>query len=180
MTEFNTIQTIKRRFFAMRNGIVADTLRRAGSPFKIIFGLNMPQIAEIAAETPHDPSLARQLWANSTTRESMLMAPMLMPVDEMSLEEALEWIGMSPAAEVTDVLCHRLLRHHTMSYDMACRLASSDSDMQRYGAMRLLWHHLTRQPDAIRLMAQNELERNCQLTHQPAIQIIDELDFMSE
>ena len=30
MTEFNRFQQIKRNFFAMRNGIVADTIRRGG------------------------------------------------------------------------------------------------------------------------------------------------------
>lgn len=180
MTEFNTIQTIKRRFFAMRNGIVADTLRRAGSPFKIIFGLNMPQISEIASDTKQDPDLARQLWANSSTRESMLMAPMIMPANAISVEESMEWIAKSPSSEVTDVLCHRLLRHHPMSYEMACRMSLSDSDMQRYGAMRLLWHHLTQHPDTIKIIAQSELNRKCMLTHQPAIQIIEELDFMAE
>ena len=35
----NEMQIVKRHFFAMRNGIIADTLRRAGSPYHIIFGL---------------------------------------------------------------------------------------------------------------------------------------------
>ena len=30
MPEYNRMQIIKRRFFAMRNGIIADTLRKAG------------------------------------------------------------------------------------------------------------------------------------------------------
>ena len=44
MAEFNQTQEIKRRFFAMRNGIVADTIRKAGLQDKMIFGLNLPQI----------------------------------------------------------------------------------------------------------------------------------------
>ena len=60
-TSFNDMQTVKRAFFAMRNGVIADTLRRAGSPFKIIFGLNLPQISEIAARTPHTAGLAERL-----------------------------------------------------------------------------------------------------------------------
>ena len=56
MSDFNPLQNIKRRFFALRNGVIADTLRRAGSPFKIIFGLNLPQLAEIAAELGYSES----------------------------------------------------------------------------------------------------------------------------
>ncbi len=62
---YNDMQTIKRRFFAMRNGIIADVLRRGGSPFRIIFGLNLPQIVEIAAENEASADLARRLWANT-------------------------------------------------------------------------------------------------------------------
>ncbi len=64
------MQQIKRRFFAMRNGVVADMLRRAGSPFHIIFGLNLPQIVEIASEIPETQreAMADALWQNRSTR----------------------------------------------------------------------------------------------------------------
>lgn len=64
MTEFSKMQRLKRRFFAMRNGITADALRRVGQPFRVIFGLNMPQLREIAGEFGPDEELARELWAN--------------------------------------------------------------------------------------------------------------------
>ena len=31
MTEFNEMQTLKRRLFAMRNGAIADNMRRQGA-----------------------------------------------------------------------------------------------------------------------------------------------------
>ena len=42
------IRQIKSDFFSLRNGEIADTLRKAGSPYKIIFGLQMPQLEQIA------------------------------------------------------------------------------------------------------------------------------------
>lgn len=36
MDEFNPMQRLKRRFFAMRNGALADQLRKGGVPHKII------------------------------------------------------------------------------------------------------------------------------------------------
>ncbi len=83
MPEYNRMQIIKRRFFAMRNGIIADTLRKAGLEYKIIFGLNLPQITEIAAEQPHEADLAEELWADRRTRESLMLAPMLYPAAEL-------------------------------------------------------------------------------------------------
>lgn len=49
-TTFNKMQLLKRRFFAMRNGAVADSLRRQGADYRIIFGLNLPQLVDIARE----------------------------------------------------------------------------------------------------------------------------------
>lgn len=61
MSEFNQIQLIKRRFFAMRNGIVADTIRKVGFDYRMIFGLNLPQLKDIAAELPHTVELAQEI-----------------------------------------------------------------------------------------------------------------------
>ena len=79
MTQFNDMQVVKRRFFAMRNGAVADNMRKLGANYRIIFGLNLPQIVEIANETPHDEVLAEALWQIKSTRESQLLAPMIYP-----------------------------------------------------------------------------------------------------
>ncbi len=180
MNEFNPLQTIKRRFFAMRNGVIADTLRRAGSPFKIIFGLNLPQLVEIAAETGFNMELAKLLWSNTTTRESMLLAPMLIDPDNLPQDKALEMIDSVPAVEVADVLCHRLLRHADYAYPMACCLATSPNPMSRYCSMRILWHFLNSHADEIYDMACREIECADSLTLAPARQIKDEIDFIRE
>jgi len=101
-TTFNIQQQIKRRFFAMRNGIVADTLRKGGAGYKIVFGLNLPQIVEISNEFPHDPALAEMLWHNDSTRESLLLAPMLYPAELMDMATAMEWAGDVKEIEVPE------------------------------------------------------------------------------
>lgn len=141
-TGYSPMQTVKRRFFAMRNGVICDVLRKAGSPFRIIFGLNLPQIVEIAAQTGRDAELGRALWANTTTRESMLLAPMLMTPETFSQDEALRWIDSIPCAEVADILCHRLLRHTPYAALLATSLATSLRPMDRYVACRLMFNLL--------------------------------------
>lgn len=138
MTEFNPMQTIKRGFFAMRNGITADVLRRAGSPFPMIFGLNMPQLMEIASAHGHDIDLARQLREDRRTRESQLLAPMLFPPRELEPAEAMGWVEKLPeATEVADVLCHKLLRHVSYAADLARELGACERAFTRYTALRL-------------------------------------------
>lgn len=164
---FNDMQTVKRRFFAMRNGVIADTLRSNGSPFRIIFGLNLPQIAGIAAETPRDNDLAERLWANSTTRESMLIAPMLVDPSSFTFDDAVRWISSIPAREVADVICLKLLRNMPYASRLAGELARSGKVMDRYTGVRLAFNIMREDiPGALayaeRMLAA-ETDRNCAL-----------------
>lgn len=178
--EFNIMQLVKRRLFAMRNGLIADTLRKAGSPFKIIFGLNIPQIKEIADEFGFNMDLANRLWANTSTRESMLLAPMLMNPENISIERAIEMVKESPAPEITDSLCHKLLRLLPESFVIAQKLAEEEDDMSRYAAIRLFWHHIASHNQEIKAIADKEYNRNCRLTKLPAQQLLEEIDFLYE
>ncbi|MDE7141501.1 MAG: hypothetical protein K2O33_01225, partial [Muribaculaceae bacterium] len=153
-TSFNMMQAVKRRFFAMRNGALAEQMKNAGAGYKINFGLLQSQVAEIAAqvragtldERPEKlnpgemAELARSLRANTTPRESMLIAPMVFPAALLSREEAEEWLLGSPTPEVADTLCLKLLRGHPDAAAIAAATLSSSesSDMQRYAALRLL------------------------------------------
>lgn len=172
------MQLVKRRFFAMRNGVIADALRRAGSPFRIIFGLNLPQISEIAADIPPSYELADELWNNSSTRESMLLATMIMPKDALSVDKSMQWIASVSATEVADVLCHRLLKHAPFALDLAYGLSRSDRDMDRYVAIRLMFNIVSAHPSQALEMARLELLRECRLTHRVAEMLVQEAEFL--
>ncbi|MDE7410604.1 MAG: DNA alkylation repair protein [Paramuribaculum sp.] len=179
MTQFNEIQQIKRDFFALRNGVITDTLRKAGSPYKIIFGLNIPQIKEIAQRLGIRNDLAVSLWNNQSTRESMLLAPMLYAPTQFSREMAITWIDESPSTECLDILCHSLLRHTPYAFNLAINLANdTDSPLRRYAGYRILWHYINTNPDDIYSIAKQELSRPQSVASNPARQIIDEIDFL--
>lgn len=196
MQEYNRMQTVKRRFFAMRNGIIADTLRKAGLDYRMIFGLNLPQIVEIADTTPHDASFAEELWADRRTRESMLMAPMLYPADEMDASTASRWLAEAPTTEVADVLCLKLLRFIPGAADIAADGITSDSPMTRYASLRLMFNLLntSASPDSSRLglpeprvlaatlhpLVESELKTDTPLTRPVAAQLLDEIEFILE
>ena len=180
MTEFNDMQQVKRRFFAMRNGAVADNMRRHGASYRIIFGLNLPQIVEIAEATPHTSSLAEKLWRNQSTRESMLMAPMIYPHEEFGFEVACRWVSEVPTAEVADVLCHRLLRHCDFAWQLAETMVASSKPMERYTAFRLMFNLLPSHLDEMETHAARELAANTPLTLHLCRQLIDEIEFLKE
>ena len=160
---FNAMQTVKRRFFAMRNGIIADTLRRAGSPFRFIFGLNLPQIIEIATEIGISSALAEELWQNRSTRESMLLAPLIVDKESFTQEDAERWIASIPAAEVADILCHKLLRHQDYAWELSEKLIHEKVTISskknrvawtQYTAIRLAFNLVGQNPDRALAIAQ--------------------------
>lgn len=180
---FNEMQTVKRHFFALRNGVIADVLRKGGCPYRIIFGLNLPQIVETAAETPHSRELAERLWANTTTRESMLLAPMLVDRDDFTIDGALRWIESMPeSAETADVLCHRLLRHLPYALELAGLLSDARRDIEVYTGLRLMANLVYSHPSEAKAYAEAYLAAHdgSDAPHaRLARQIIDEADFVN-
>lgn len=178
MTQFNQTQEIKRRFFAMRNGIIADTIRKAGLDYKMIFGLNIPQIKEIAEALPHTSILAEEMWADKRTRESMLLAPMLYPVEALDITTAKRWVEEVTTTEVADTLCHSLLRHHPQAWDIAMEYVASSDELLRYTAFRLLFNMLYSRPADIRPFAEAEYASGSSLTRPLCHSMLEEISFL--
>ena len=176
--QYNPMQIIKRRFFAMRNGVVDDVLRRGGSPYRIIFGLNLPQIVEIASSTESSRDLAEALWANDTTRESRLAAPMIMPREDFPIEDARRWVSTILDRETADILCHRLLRHTPYARELARELSKLDG-MALYTGIRLAANLVYTHTDEAAEIASDVLSKSPdQQIGQIARQIIEEKEFL--
>lgn len=175
---FNEFQNVKRRFFALRNGIITDTLRRGGDPHRIIFGLTLPQLREVADATPADNALAAALWENSSTRESRLLAPMLMDPEATTIETASAMAETVLGVEEADILCHRLLRRLPFAMTLVDRYKDSDHDLLRYLALRLMLNIIRENPQKAMALSEAETARNCPLTRRLALQTADEADFI--
>lgn len=199
LPSFSLMQAVKRRFFAMRNGDLAAQMTAGGIGYKINFGLNLPQIGDIAAAlrngtldgADHRPDAtelaqtARLLWANTTTRESLLLAPMLIEPDTLPAAEATAMLAACPTTEVADVLCLKLLKHHPDAEAIATDLygRADAGTLGRYGALRLIMNLLAMNRcdlTTARKMAEAETARNEPLTSRLARQILDEVEFLSE
>lgn len=188
---FNTMQTVKRRFFAMRNGLLAAQMRQGGLNYRINFGLNLPQIKDIAAEINgwdlsecERTGLARELWNNESTRESRLLAPMIFHAASVDYDEAKLMLLQAQTAEVSDVLCHSLLRHMPFAEDLIQDVITdtNSSETQFYTALRLLLNMLiSRKIEPARA---NSLTKHLENADAPSIrrlltQISSELQFQS-
>jgi hypothetical protein len=110
----------------------------------------------------------------------MLLAPMIYPIEQFSNDTARKWVAETPSAEVADILCHRLLRHTEFADTLADEILSSDSDIQRYTALRLKFNRLPHNIKQVLAQAQAELSRNCPLTISICHSLINEIEFLLE
>lgn len=126
------IKDIKHSFMAFRNGIISDTLRKAGMTYKIIFGLQLPQISEIARRYEKNLELAEALWLDSGVRESRLLACYLFPIPEINEEKAFELATSVQTVEEADILSFRLLRNLQFANSLVQKLSSEESPLITY------------------------------------------------
>ena len=137
--EKEALRDLKQAFFAYRNGIVADSLRRSGTPHPFIMGCQLTDIVGITHKYQPDAELADALWACRNHRECRLAATMLHPAGAMDLEKALSWCGDVQCREEADVLCHRLLRHIAQADVLVQKLiGNGGGEMNRYIGYRLM------------------------------------------
>lgn len=111
---------------AFRNGIVADTLRKAGMNYEIIFGLQIPQLSQIAKQVDN-PELAEELWQDKKVRESRLLACYIFAPETVDEEMALRLSSDVQTREEADILCFRLLRRLPYAESLAGKIESEAS-----------------------------------------------------
>jgi 3-methyladenine DNA glycosylase AlkD len=153
------MQLVKRRLYAMRNGIVADSLRKGGCPHRLIFGVNLPQLAEIAAKFGPNTEVAEALRADRDLRESALLAPMLYPVGQLTIEEARKWVAEAMWSEDVDILCFKLLKKAAFARQLAGELVAADASLMRYAGLRLYFNIVSQCPEQALSAAEAELKR---------------------
>ena len=181
------LRGIRQEFFAFRNGIVADTLRKAGDPHPVIMGCLLVDVNAIAkrfSEAIGDDELstaiACELWADTNSRECRLAAPMLYPADEMGQEEAMQWCLTVETTEVADNLCHKLLRHINDADALFRQLIAQDVPPVKYTGYRLLNNLLmlgkVQPTDSLKAIVENEAEQAQQPLKSLLKDILEELE----
>jgi 3-methyladenine DNA glycosylase AlkD len=98
---------IRQKIRLSMNGIVSEQMTFKGINYKKNFGVNIPRIKEIAKNyfTNHD--LAQRLW-ELEIRETMILATLLMPTQELSIENALKWTDHINNIELVEQSCMNL------------------------------------------------------------------------
>ena len=120
------IREIKKDFFSLRNGIIAESIKKLYPEGKIIFGLNVPQFMELSKKYPKNMDLGFSLWKDKKCRESRLLSLYIIPLEELDKEIAKSMIRDVESIEEADFLSFRVLRNLPYAQELYKEISSED------------------------------------------------------
>ena len=158
----NPISTIKAELRAAMNGVASRTIRESGMGYRLVFGVELPRLREIAADyqsdgTPEGNTRARRLalalWMEDI-RECKLLAILLYPAADFDRDMADLWLeDLRPEqAEVAQLLSMQLLCRMPQAADQAFLLMADERPLRQLcgflSLTRLLMQGSQLSPDA--------------------------------
>ena len=129
-TTTEKLQLIKRDFRSLMNGTAAASLREKGLHYRLIFGVEWPQLMRLSAEIGKDHDLAQALWKEDI-RECRLLAGLIQPVETFSLELADVWIETMHYPEEAQYTVLSLFQHLPHVSEAAFNWIARSEEMSR-------------------------------------------------
>ena len=134
-----TIKEIKGKLRLFMNGVLSQSLRDKGLKYRLIFGVELPRLKEIAADYEQSHELAQALWKEDI-RECKILAAYLQPTDTFDSELADFWMESVHNTELADYLCMALFRRLPYASQKAFQWIASEDRMTTYTGFRLMSH----------------------------------------
>lgn len=117
MEVHDIIKDIKGKFRLFMNGVISQSMRDKGMDYKLIFGIEVPRLKEIAFQYEKNHDLAQALWKENI-RECQILATMLQPVDTFYPEIAEIWIESMRMPEQAEQATMHLFQHLPYATDV--------------------------------------------------------------
>lgn len=134
-----TIRQIKAQLRLFMNGVLSQSLREKGLKYRLIFGVELPRLREIASGYEPNHELAQALWKEDI-RECKILAAYLQPVGTFYPEIADIWMEQIHNTELADYVCMILFRRLPYASQKAFEWMASDDRMTSYTGFRLMSH----------------------------------------
>ena len=135
------LSSIKSELRLYLNGALAQSLRERGLTYRLIFGIELPRLKEIAAKYTPDHDLAAALW-HEDIRECRILAGYLQPAETFTPELADVWLDAMHDTEIIDYTCMNLFRRLPYAKDKAFQWIASEVVLTQYAGFRLMAHLL--------------------------------------
>lgn len=141
MTIQESIQEIKQKLRLNMNGVASADMRKAGIGYKLNFGVGIPGLKQIAAETEKDAELASALWKEDI-RECRILAALIYPQEQFLPDMADLWVEQIEYPDLAEVCSMYLFSRMQGASEAAFRWIASESEMARYCGFLTLAHML--------------------------------------
>lgn len=132
-----TLKTIKQSFRLWMNGEASRSMREKGLLYKLNWGIPLMRLKAMAADYPKDLQLAAALWQENV-RECRILALLLCPAEEMSLQEAVEWGSRLDNQELAEIAATSLFQHIAEASALAFLWMEDENPMLRLCAFNVL------------------------------------------
>lgn len=103
------IRDIRKRCRMAMNGVASASMRGYGLNYKLNFGVSIQKIKEISTRYEADRDLAETLWMDGT-RELKILATLLYPIAQYTIETANRWVVQVPNQEIREQVCVNLFQ----------------------------------------------------------------------
>ncbi|MDO5664658.1 MAG: DNA alkylation repair protein [Bacteroidia bacterium] len=103
------VQQIRADLRRSMNGVISKSMREKGLSYKLNFGVDIPRLRELSKRYPADTQLVELLWKQET-RELKILATLLCPVDEFTIEKAEKWVKEISNHEIREQICMNLFQ----------------------------------------------------------------------
>ena len=181
------VREIKGKLRLFMNGVLSQSLREKGLKYRLIFGVELPRLKEIAAGYEQSHDLAQALWKEDI-RECKILAAYLQPTDSFAPELADFWMESISNTELADYVCMALFRRLPYASQKAFQWIASENRMEVYTGFRLMSHLFTllgadmneRSRNEFLDQAQTALQSNDLLIKQAAQSALDRYSSCSE
>lgn len=131
------LREIKQSFRLYMNGVTAQSLREKGLDYHLNWGASLGHLREMARDYEPSHELAMALW-HENVRECKILATLLMPHEEMTLDEAWQWVSETPTQEIAELATMNLYQHLPFAKTLALSLIESDGEMCQLNGYCLL------------------------------------------
>ena len=137
-----TVRQIKAQLRLFMNGVLSQSLHEKGIKYRLIFGVELPRLKEIAAGYEQNHDLAQALWKEDI-RECKILAAYLQPAESFDAELADFWMESIGNTELADYVCMALFRRLPYASQKAFQWMASENRMEAYTGFRLMSHLFT-------------------------------------
>lgn len=135
------IRDIRKRCRMAMNGIASASMRGYGLNYKLNFGVSIQKIKEIAARYESDKDLAETLWLDGT-RELKILATLLYPTEQFTIETANRWVAQIPNQEIREQICVNLFQTTDFADEVSLEWINNEDDNVRSTGYWLLVRRL--------------------------------------